>query len=77
MCLSDIINAIESVDLTLLALLDMSAAFDTVDYDILLKRLNLSFCVRGPVLYWFESYLTDRMETVRIRNDTSVSKEKL
>ena len=41
--LSDIYEAVDSSQLTLLALFDVSAAFDTVDHKILLKRLKVSF----------------------------------
>src|SRR6218665_4004080 len=40
--LSDIYGAVDSSQLTLLALFDVSAAFDTVDHEILLKRLEIS-----------------------------------
>ena len=40
---SDALSAAEKGEVTLLGMLDMSAAFDTVDHDILLKRLHMSF----------------------------------
>ena len=40
--LSDILLAIDSGDLSALVLLDLSAAFDTVDHDILIRRLKTS-----------------------------------
>ena len=49
---------------TLLALFDASSAFDMVDHDILLHRLEISFGLSGPPLLWFRSYLTDRTQMV-------------
>ena len=47
---SDILRAADPTEITLLGLLDLSAAFDTVDQDILLQRLETAFGIRGPVL---------------------------
>jgi len=63
--LTDILYAVDDGDLSVLALLDLSAAFDTVDHDILLTRLKVSFGIGGAALDWFQSYLTIRVECVR------------
>ena len=46
--------------LTLLALFDVSAAFYTVDHDILLEQLNISFWFSGTLLLWLRSFLSER-----------------
>ena len=46
-------------------MLDLSAAFDTIDHGILLSRLS-SFGIRNHALQWIRSYLTDRMQAVNI-----------
>ena len=53
--LGDILRALDSGDLALLTLLDLSAAFDTVDHAVLLRRLKTSYGLDGCVLRWFTS----------------------
>ncbi len=69
--LDDILTAIDNGDLAGLALLDLSAAFDTVDHDVLLRRLQISYGIGGAVLDWFRSYLADRRQYVRLRTGRS------
>jgi len=57
--LSDIYAAADRREVTLLGLLDFSAAFDCVDHDILIKRLQQSFSIRGNALAWIRSFLMD------------------
>ena len=59
-CSISILLAVDRGDFAALVLLDLSAAFDTVDHDILLKRLQTSFGIDGVALKWFQSYLTER-----------------
>lgn len=49
---------------TLLGFLDLSAAFDTVDKELLTYRLKHSFGLRGTPLSWINSFLTDRTQQV-------------
>ena len=53
-----------------MALLDLSAAFDTLDHPILLKRLQTTF----GVLDWFVSYLSGRFQSVIVDGVVSASR---
>uniref|UniRef100_A0A3B4FPC0 Reverse transcriptase domain-containing protein n=1 Tax=Pundamilia nyererei TaxID=303518 RepID=A0A3B4FPC0_9CICH len=57
--------------MSVLVLLDLSAAFDTVDHNILLKRLENWAGLSGTVLNWFKTYLENRKYFVSIGNFTS------
>ena len=59
--------------LSVLVLLDLSAAFDTIDHDILLHHLHIQhvFGTQGTVLSLFRSYLTKRFQTVSIQGTHS------
>ena len=60
--LSDFFAAVDGQRVTLLGLLDLSAAFDCVDHDILIRRLQLSFGIDGTALAWIVSFLCDRTQ---------------
>ena len=55
----------------LLSLLDLSAAFDTVDHALLLERLTSTKRISGQVIKWIESYLTDRTMHVNVNGKSS------
>ena len=61
--MDDIIRAIDRGEVTALVLLDLSAAFDTVDHQTLLDVLHRRFAVDSTPLQWFKSYLTDRSQS--------------
>ena len=63
---NDILRAIDNGGCVILLLLDLSAAFDTVDQAILLSRLRDRFGVSGTALVWFQSYLSDGSQFVSI-----------
>jgi len=54
-------------------LLDVSAAFDTLDHAILLKRLTTDFGIDGKALEWFSSYLSGCSQRVLFEGATSDS----
>ena len=56
---------------TALVLLDLSAAFDTIDHDTLLSCLSARFGFAGSALKWFRSYLQDRCQSVKIGSSFS------
>ena len=69
--LDNIFHSIDNGKSTLLVSLDLSAAFDTIDHCILIKRLETSFGVSATVLSWLSSYLTDRQQSVSVGGHSS------
>ena len=57
---NDILRAIDNGHCVFLVLLNLSATFDTVSHNIILKRLTSNYGVCGRALDWIKSYLTDR-----------------
>lgn len=69
---AELINAsLDNGDAILLVALDLSAAFDTLSHDILLRRLRRSAGVSGRALEWFDSYLRGRTQAVVIGKHSS------
>ena len=69
---NDILMHMDKGEVVFMTLLDLSAAFDTVDHDILLKRLETIYGIKGTSLHWFRSYLSDRKQTVSVGGELSI-----
>ena len=68
---NDILRALDKRQSVILILLDLSSAFDTVDYVVLLSRLSTYLGISGDALSWFSSYLSGRHQTVLVNQHAS------
>ena len=63
-----ILSALDAGSSAILLMLDLFAAFDTIDHDILQSRLCNIYGITGNALDWFRSYLTRRIQRVVIED---------
>ena len=56
----DLLNNIQTQEVSCLILLDLSATFDTISQSNLVNRLKYRFGIEGTALEWIKSYLSDR-----------------
>ena len=63
---NDFLTSSDSDHISVLTLLDLSAAFDTTDHDLLINRLRDVFGIRDTALAFFGSYLSGREQTVSV-----------
>ena len=68
---NDLFLSLNKGNISVLALLDFSSAFDTIDHPILVHRLHTDFGFTDTVLQWFSSYLTDCTHYVSLSNHCS------
>ena len=70
---NDILLAFDQGEGVLMVMLDLSAAYDLVDHEILLSRLkgNIHVGLAGTVIFWFQSYLKARTQMVSIAGNQS------
>ena len=68
---NDLLVASDEKSATVVMMLDLSAAFDTVDHDLLLNILMKEIGLRGTVLKWFTSFLKGRAQRIRLGSTLS------
>ena len=68
---NDLLMALDNQKEAVLVLLDLTAAFDTIDHDVLLDRLHKRYGIKGVALKWFSSYLKDRQQVITIDKERS------
>ena len=68
---SDILLSLDRRQCVYLVLLDLSAAFDTIDHNAFLKRLSTDYAVSGSVADWMRSYLVSRQQKIAINSTLS------
>ena len=68
---NDLLLITDQKSKAILVLLDLSAAFDTINHDMLLSKLKNNYGLSGTALAWFESYLKDRTASTKVGDATS------
>ena len=72
---NDVMCALDRQKDLILVMLDLPAAFDTIDHDILMHRLRTRFGIGGKVFDWLNSFLRGRTQRVRIGSTVSKAHE--
>ena len=72
---NDILWGMEAQSITSLVALDLSAAFDTVDHEILLSILSNKYGIKGRALKWFNQYLRPRSFKVPVNGAYSKDRD--
>ena len=68
---NDLLLSLNKGNISVLTLIDVSSAFDTIDNTILVHRPHTDFGFTDDILQWFSSYLTDRTHYVSLSNHCS------
>ena len=64
---NDLLRKLDDRKTTVLVLLDLSAAFDTLDHSGVISLLEKWYGISGNALRWFTSYLMDRQQMVKVK----------
>ena len=72
---NDVLWGMEKQHITACTFLDLSAAFDTVDHELLLSILSNQFGIKDTALNWYDSYLRPRSFKVNINSAYSDTKD--
>ncbi len=70
----DILDNMENQQVTLLVMIDLSAAFDTLDHNIMSDVLGSQYGISGQALQWFQSYLSNRCQQIISNNEVTSDK---
>ena len=68
---NDILMALDFGKSIILVLLDLLAAFDTIDHETLVSRLQIRFGIQCPALQWFGAYLVDLDQVIYVSGEAS------
>ena len=68
---NDILMALDKRQCVYLVLLDLSAAFDTVDHNVFLSQMLTDYSMGGDVVNWMHEYLSDRQQCVQVNGASS------
>jgi hypothetical protein len=69
--INDLLLMLDKGNTAVLVLLDLSAAFDTIDHELLLRRLSSDFGINQTAIDWFASYLSERTQRVAVGHSLS------
>ena len=70
---NNLLQASDCVCVSIRSLLELTAAFDTIDHNVLITRLRRTFGCSGTVLDWFISYLSCCTQSVFVGHESTPS----